>query len=252
MAEQDGIIPLKGTIDKINFYRSEDGYRARKKTSVTKERIAKDPNYELTRQNMDLFAKAGTAGKLLRDALGTIAKKASDGRVISRLSKQMSRVIKADVTNPRGKKNVLDGETELLTGFEFNAKGKLTSTLTVQYEAVIDRASGTMQLKLPSFVPKVAITHPVEATHFQLQMAGVEVDFEKGTYVAKFKSSDQLVLNEKELAAFVLSVDLPPNSTHPLFLALGIKFLMEDVGANIQLRNGAFNALAIVKVSGGV
>jgi hypothetical protein len=250
MAQQDGIIQLRGTIDKLNFYRTGDGYKARKTTSVTKERIASDPRFERTRENMDAFSKAGTAGKLLRNALRPIAKNASDGRVTSRLSKQMAKVIKADVTNPRGKKNVLDGETELLTGFEFNARGKLTGTLFVPYEAVIDRVSGTAQVKLPPFVPKKMIASPAEATHFQLNMAGVEVDFEKAAYVVQFQSSDQLVLNAAELAAFDLSVALPPNSTHPLFLALGIEFFMEDVGGNKPLNNGAFNALAIVKVSG--
>jgi hypothetical protein len=104
---------------------------------------------------------------------------------------------------------------------------------------------------LPSFVPnKKAIASPAEATHFQLHIGGVEVDFERAAYVARFKSSEQLVLNEKELAAFDLSVALPPNSTHPLFLALGIEFFMEDVDGNKPLNNGAFNALSIVKVSG--
>ncbi|THU34949.1 hypothetical protein FAM09_23455 [Niastella caeni] len=251
MAKQESIIEIKGTIGKLSFYKTEDGYMIRKKTSLSKERIAKDPAYARTRETMDMFAKAGAAGKLLRDALRPIAVNTSDSRVISRLSKQMTKVIKADSTNPRGKKNVLDGETELLTGFEFNARGKLSSTLIVTYESSIDRASGTVQVKLPSFVPdNKAIASPFEATHFQLHMAGVEVDFERAAYVAKFKSSDQLVLNGKELAAFDLSVALPPSSTHPLFLALGIEFFMEDVDGNKPLNNGAFNALAIIKVSG--
>ena len=250
MATQESIIEIKGTIGKLNFYRTETGYKVRKKTSVTKERIANDPAYERTRETMDMFSKAGAAGKLVRDAFCPIAVNASDSRVVSRLSKQMSRVIKADVTNPRGKKNVLDGETELLAGFEFNAKGKLTSILKVPYEQSIDRVSGSALVKLPPFVPKTLIASPAEATHFQLHIGGVEIDFEKGTSVARFKSSDQLVLNDKELAAFDLSVALPPNSTHPLFLALGIDFFMEDVDGNKPLKNGAFNALAIIQVSG--
>ena len=120
MAKQDGIIPLKGTIDNINFYKTADGYKARKKSSLTAERIAKDPKFERTREAMANFGKAGSAGKLVRAALRPISQNASDSRVVSRLAKEMGRVIKADATNPRGKKNVIDGETELLTGFEFN------------------------------------------------------------------------------------------------------------------------------------
>jgi hypothetical protein len=40
------------------------------------------------------------------------------------------------------------------------------------------------------------------------------------------------------------------NSTHPLFLLLGISFYQQVNGKNYSLKNGAFNALSIVKVSG--
>lgn len=252
MAQQDGIIPLKGTIDNINFYRTADGYKARKKSSLSKDRIAKDPNFERTREAMGNFGKAGNAGKLLRTAFRPIAQSASDSKVASRLAKEMVAVIKADITNPRGKKNVIDGETELLTGFDFNAKGKLSTTFFVNYDVSIERATGILQVKVPAFVPKQMIAAPVEATHFQLHMAGAEVDFEKGVYTALFKSSDQLVLSSKEVTALDLVVNLNPNSTHPLFLALGINFFIEDIDTKYQLKNGAFNALAIIKVSGAV
>jgi len=250
MAEQDGIIPLKGTIDKLTFFKSQDGYRARKKTSVTKDKMTNNPNYDSVRETMDMFSRAGGAGKLLRLALRPISQGASDGRMISRLSKKMTQVIKADATNPRGKKNVLDGELELLTGFEFNVKNSLTTTMAVIYESVIDRVSGNVQVNVPAFVPKNQIAYPAQATHFQLNMAGAEIDFEKGTYLPRFKSSDQLPLSDTELAAFSLSVTLTPNSTHPLFLALGINFFAEDIGSNKLIKNKDSSALAIIKVSG--
>ena len=42
-----------------------------------------------------------------------------------------------------------------------------------------------------------------------------------------------------------------PASTHPLFLVLGIEFYQEVNGQMYPLKNGAFNALALVKVNGG-
>lgn len=250
MAKQDGIIPLKGTIDNLTFLKTQDGYQARKKNTVVKGRMATDERYDRVRETMALFTSAANAAKLLRVPLRPIAKNASDSRVTSRLSKRMQAVIKADVTNPRGKKNVLDGETELLTGFEFNLKGKLSSTFFPTYEATIDRVTGNAVVKLPAFVSKTMIASPAEATHYQLNVAGLEVDFEKGTTISQFKSSEQMALTETEQAAFELGVTLTPNSTHPLFLVLGINFFIEDVGGNKPLKNKAFNALAIIKVSG--
>jgi hypothetical protein len=40
------------------------------------------------------------------------------------------------------------------------------------------------------------------------------------------------------------------NSTHPLFLLLCIQFFQEVNGVQYPLKNGAFNALNIVKVEG--
>ena len=39
-------------------------------------------------------------------------------------------------------------------------------------------------------------------------------------------------------------------STHPLFLAMGIEFYQEVNGTMYPLKNGAYNALALVKLSG--
>jgi hypothetical protein len=41
-----------------------------------------------------------------------------------------------------------------------------------------------------------------------------------------------------------------PNSTKPLFLALGIEFFQEVNGQMYPLKNGAYNPLALVQVSG--
>ena len=43
MARQSGIIKLKGTIGDITFYKSKDGYLARQKGGVDKERFHTDP-----------------------------------------------------------------------------------------------------------------------------------------------------------------------------------------------------------------
>lgn len=43
---------------------------------------------------------------------------------------------------------------------------------------------------------------------------------------------------------------LTANSTHPLFFVLGIQFFQDVNGVKYPLKNGAFNALSIVKVSG--
>ncbi|HEY1022135.1 MAG TPA: hypothetical protein VGE06_07465 [Flavisolibacter sp.] len=135
MAKQKGIIKLEGTLGDITFLKTADGYIAKEKSGVPAERIASDPAFQRTRENGAEFGRAGKGGKLLRNALRGVLQRASDGRVVSRLTKEMMRVIKADSTSQRGQRNVVDGEAELLTGFDFNLNAKLGATLHAPYTA---------------------------------------------------------------------------------------------------------------------
>src|SRR3954470_5561000 len=124
MAEQKGIIPLQGTIGNISFFKSGDGYRARAKGGVSGKRIATDPKFQRTRENGAEFGAAGKAGKVLRTAFRSLLQSTADKRMVSRLTREMIRVLQADAKNERGMRKVIDGEAALLEGFEFNDQGK--------------------------------------------------------------------------------------------------------------------------------
>jgi hypothetical protein len=250
MAQQKGILPLKGTIGNINFYKTKDGYLAREKTSVTKERIANDPAFARTRENGAEFGRAGAAGKVLRTALRALLLQTSDSRMLSRLTKEMMKVVQADTVNERGLRNVIDGEAALLEGFEFNINSKLGTSLFAPFTATINRVSGELSITVPPFIPVNMLAAPSGATHYKLVSAGVEIDFENKSYVIAAGDSGVLPINAIDTAALNQSHQVTPNSTKPLFLALGIEFYQEVNGSFYSLKNGAFNALSLVKVEG--
>ena len=250
MAKQKGIIKLDGTIGGITFYKSQDGYLAREKGGVSGDRIANDPNFQRTRENGEEFGRAGKAGKLLRNSIRAMLQNASDSRMVSRLTQKMVEVIQEDATNPRGQRNVIDGEAELLEGFEFNISGKLGTTLYAPYTSTIDRVAGTLAVSIPAFVPLNMVAAPGGSTHFKIVSAGTEVDFENETFVVATSETAVLPWDTNATALINLSNAVTANSTHPLFLALGIEFYQEVNGQMYPLKNGAFNALALVKVSG--
>ncbi len=250
MAQQKGILPLKGTIGNINFYKTKDGYLAREKTSVNKDRIANDPAFARTRENGAEFGRAGAAGKVLRTALRSLLLNTADSRMLSRLTREMMKVIQADAVNERGLRNVIDGEAELLEGFDFNAGSKLSTSLFAPYTTNIDRVSGALSIVVPPFVPLNMVAAPSGATHFKIVSAGVEIDFENKTYVVDFGNSNSLPINSTATAVLNLSHQVTANSTKPLFLVMGIEFYQEVNGNQYSLKNGAFNALSLVKVSG--
>jgi hypothetical protein len=147
---------------------------------------------------------------------------------------------------------VIDGEAELLAGFEFNIGGKLGTSLFAPYLASIDRATGQIKVTVPSFIPINMIAAPSGTTHFKIISAGAEIDFEEETFVVE--NSETGILPWDAAASMVVNQTniVTPASTKPLFLALGIEFFQEVNGQMYPLKNGAYNPLALVKVDVGV
>jgi hypothetical protein len=250
MAKQKGIIKLEGTIGDITFAKTKDGYIAKEKTGLNGDRIATDPAFQRTRENGAEFGRAGKAGKMLRSAFRSLLQNTSDSGVTARLTKEFMRVIQTDSTSIRGERNVIDGESELLQGFDFNEAGKLGTTLFAPFTATIDRAAGTLGVDIPPFIPSMMIGYPAGATHFKITAAGAAIDFEGQSFEQQVTDSTILPLEEKATAALNLVNSVTINSLHPLFVLLGIEFYQEVNGNQYPLKNGAFNALQIVKVSG--
>lgn len=252
MARQKGIIKLKGTIGDITFYKTQDGHLAREKGGIDASRIASDPAFQRTRENGSEFGRAGKAGKLLRTALRPLLINSADSRMVSRLTQAMVKVIQADTVSERGLRNVIDGEAELLLGFEFNIRGKLGTSLYAPFVAAIDRAAGEITVDIASFVPLNMIAAPSGTTHFKIISGGAEVDFEAETYVVATSETAILPWDATATAAINHTNAVTANSTKPLFLALGIEFYQETNGQMYPLKNGAFNPLSIAKVDSGV
>lgn len=250
MAKQAGIIKLEGTIGDVAFYKSQDGHLARGKGGVSADRIKNDASFQRTRENNDEFARAGEAGKTLRVAFRQFLQNGSDNRMVSRLTKLMLAVVKADATNTRGQRNVLDGELEMLQGFDFNINSKLSASIFFPYEATINRVTGALQIALPAFSPSGSIAVPVGATHLRLISAGASIDFEGGVFEVASSETADIAITPALVPAANLLNQLTANSTHPLFLILGVEFFQQVNGINYSLKNGGFNPLSIVSVLG--
>jgi hypothetical protein len=250
MAKQRGLLKVEGTLGDLTFYKSKDGYLLREKTSLSASRLANDPAFERTRENNLEFSRAGKGGKLLRHAFRTQLQQASDSRMVSRLFTTFFKVIRADATSVRGQRNVVDGEAELLNGFEFNQAAVLGTTLYAPYTATINRVSGECLIVLPPFLPSSMLAAPAGATHFRLFSAAASIDFEAQTFENQAVDGGPLPLYGAATQAITLSHTLTANSTRPLFLVLGIAFLQEVNAVLYPLQNGAFNALSMVQVNG--
>jgi len=248
MARQKGIIKLKGTIGDVSFYKSKDGYLAREKGGVDGARIRNDPAFQRTRENGSEFGRAGAAGKVLRNALRLLLQHASDAKVTSRLTKQMLQVIKSDGSSARGERIIALGDVSYITGFDFNANGKLGSTLYAAYQAAIDRGTGECTVTIPEFVPTNTVAYPAGATHMRIMVGVAAVDFETEAFEFNQVASNDLVIAPVPVNQLDLVVNVTANSELDIFLVLGIDFMQEVNGAMYPLKNGSYNPLAIVAI----
>jgi hypothetical protein len=145
---------------------------------------------------------------------------------------------------------VIDGEAELLTGFEFNIRGKLGTSLFAPFGANIDRAAGEISVYLASFIPSNMIAAPSGTTHFKIISAGSEIDFEAETFVSTNSETAILPWDTTPTAAINHVNLVTANSTKPLFLALGVEYYQQVNGTMYPLKNGSFNPLSLVQISG--
>ena len=249
MARQVGIIKLKGTIGDISFYKSKDGHLARTKGGVDANRIANDPAFQRTRENGSEFGRAGKGGKLLRTAMRVLMQNASDKRVTSRLTKELVAVVKSDGTNERGLRTLQDGNLSLLEGFDFNINGKLATLLFASYTSTVDRAAGTVIVTIPDFIPSASIVAPAGTTHFKLSGGSAAIDFATESYEFDSESSAITPLDGNTVSALTLTANLTADSTLPIFQVVGVEFFQEVNGQMYPLKNGSYNALAIVGVN---
>ncbi len=251
MARQTGIIKIKGTIGGMTFYKtSADGHLVREKGGIEKSRIMNDPAFQRTRENGSEFGRAGRAGKILRTSLRPLLINSADTRMVSRLTQRMIKVLQADQTSDRGLRNIIDGEAELLAGFEFNLRGKLGTSLYAPFTSSINRATGDLSVTIPAFVPANMLVAPTGTTHYKVISAGTEVDFENESFVLANSETAILPWNSATTAPITQVNSVPAASTKVLFLALGVEFFQEVNGSMYPLKNGAFNPLALIEVSG--
>ena len=249
MAKQAGIIKLKGTIGDISFYKSKDGYLARGKGGIEKDRIENDPAFQRTRENGSEFGRAGSAGRIVRTAFKMLLLNASDNRVTSRLTREMVKVIQADTTNVRGERNVLDGDLKLLEDFEFNINAALGATLYADYTGQVNRETGEATVSVQAFVPQNKVVAPQGATHFSLISAGAEINFEEESFNLATAQSDKVEIGPENMEALTLTNALTAGSVLPILLLFGIEFYQEVNGTFYPLRNGSYNALTLIAVN---
>lgn len=248
MARQKGLLNIEGTVGGMTFYRTKDGNLVREKGGVSKERIANDPAFARTRENGSEFGAAGTSGKLLRDSIRPLMAGASDNRVTSRVTQLMTQIQKYDTTSVRGKRNVGTASANasakaLLKNFNFNKDAILGAVLFKPIEVDTD----TGAITIGDLEPKNDINFPSGATHAKISGGIANINFSTGETTVEYTNKESIAIDASSTDVTLTPSDLPTGSGTVMYF-IKVEFLQLMNGVNYALKNGAFNALAIIEV----
>lgn len=248
MAQEKSILKLKGMLDGMSFYKTQEGYQVRARGGIERERIMKDPNFERTRENMNEFANINAAGKLIRNSISVFMNRAKDMRTGSRLVSIIAQVKNLDGTSVRGQRQFAIGlETQegkdLLSGFEFNKYSHLGTILKPEFS--VDTDAGV--LSIVGFYPKEHLEIPENASHVRIGFACASVDAVNSSSKVKV-AEHQIVSIDAEAADLELNLGgLPDGDGVKMFYVL-VEYFQELNGKQYALKSGSYNALKLVSV----
>lgn len=249
MPKQVGLIKIKGTVDDLSFFDSQDGFMARKKGRFNLNKLKNDPNYLQVRLNIMEFTTGGNASRIFREAFTTEINKACDNRMISRLTQLMIGILQSDTTGEYGYRQVQAGDINRLLNFDFNDPVPMQATVKLKPECTINRPTGQVTVVVPAHVPQEFIAKPSGGvTHYRFFAAAAAVDFENGISASARQSSASLVYDSNPGTDTTLTLPLAPNSTLPIFVVLGVEFMKEVNGKSFPFSKKA-SALYVLAVS---
>ncbi|WP_315818594.1 hypothetical protein [Paraflavitalea speifideaquila] len=223
MARQIGIMPIKGTIDELTFYEHpDDGALVRKKSRVTGEQVKTKPTYLATMQNAAEFKTSIHTGQILRGALARLLFPIADGKLSSRMNRELLKMVQQDKENRLGERMAYKGNLSMLEGFQFNRHLSLQDVFAPGIEITTDPLKGEIFIEVPGFKPTKDITAPKYVEHLQLICGGAVIDFENGHYVNEFWATERIPNTKEPVEELRFSYRNSIPAGYTMFLALGV------------------------------
>ncbi|GGG53119.1 hypothetical protein [Bizionia arctica] len=248
MAKYKSLFKVRGSIDDVSFFKTEDGYSIRSKSSLDKDRVKNDPAFQRTRENNMEFGNSASSGKALRHACLDLVSNAKDRKLASRLTQVMTQVKNEDLTSVRGQRTPAVGIlTPLgrlpLKGFNFNRRSVLSEVLLTDFS--LDIVTGTVVIN--SFVPNQKLRVPEGATHVEFSAGFLNLDLATGVKDFQLSNIENIPINGTAIVVTLIPA-APAAGTGQSFYLLKVAYFQEINGLQYPLKNGVYNALQIIEV----
>lgn len=248
MARVKSIFKIEGTLGELTFYTHRNGQQyVRTKSSLTKERVLRDPAFARTRENSKEFGAANRAGTLLRRGAMAFLKRAYDPGLCGRMLSVLCKVRDCDLHSVRGERTVGKGllsaeGRRLFKGFDFNKKSPLGNVLLRPYVLESD-----FVFSMPSLVPAKQLHCPRNATHASFSTCLLLADLDAGTSMVRYSPAVQVPLDSNRVDVSVVPSAMPTGEGM-LFWMLLVEFCQEINGVLYPLQDQTHNALQLLDV----
>lgn len=222
MAKQTGDFPLMGSFGDYVFYKTKHGNLVRRKGNLNKERVATEAAFEGSRKASSEFGRSGSASALIRNAVKTYCPYAGDGETHARLSKLMGDIIREDKTHPAGERHVLPENAAPLKTFEWMRDHPLSRSFWAQVGGSMT-PEGVLTISMPGFQPKRDLAWPAAASHAQLTIVGLSLDF-PAKHADKDSSSTGMLMKSPVSIDLKLECILPMIEGRVMMVGIGVEF----------------------------
>jgi len=170
MAIIKGPIQMTGSIRGVSFYtrRGSDKVIMRTKGGVSKEKMAKAPQYESLRKNQKEWGGCSKFGSMTRYAFGGLHRLA-DYNLTSVLNGMGKNLMKLDTESELGKRRIqLSKHKQVLEGFNFNRNYPFNSVLRVGINCEINREALLATVNVPRINTAIDIQNIQRLPYFRL------------------------------------------------------------------------------------
>ena len=172
----------------------------------------------------------------------------ADKKVASRLTTALLKVIQADSTNARGERTVLQGDLNLLQGFEFNEATGLDEVLKAAYTVGFDRTNGQAAVSIEFTNPSLELNQVEGATQARFTVGVAAVDFENSEFEVDVVESAVVDLDSSAAATVDTTATIGADSTRPVFVVLGVENYQTVNGQLYLINNKESGALSMVAI----
>jgi hypothetical protein len=263
MAKQVGFGMLVGTIGDLTFYERNGQYYVKRKPHMKAERVREAPEFARTREINQEFKAAMGHGMGIRRAVGKLVYGLLSEGNSGKMAAKLSACIRSNPVGARGERKLNPGTlSAFLSGFDFNTNSPLTGNFPAvdgsSVKVLLNRVTGKHRVKVSAFDAGMDLLAPGSADRFSF-VAGIAAwdgteDTVMGQYYSGWKGlwkeSMRYEVGNTSVPNLTINLAGMANETRTLVVVFGVRY-WERVGSEYErVRNGKFDCLRVVKVSG--